>query len=309
MERAGRERDDQKLIDRIRGRDAGALAAIFRHYYPRVYAFAMRRLHTPARAEAIASEVFFEAWQSVGAFRGGSSIASWIYGIAHFKCIGARRRGRSEWVAATRQRGAKEGGMAGKCPEGVLTLIPWYRELDADDRGIVEAHAAGCAACRCEVEMVAGGPLPPTPFPDRDAAFSKLMDRIQDAEQHGREPSAHARGWRIAAFAAAGIFLVALGFAISHFSWSGHSLTSISVATGPPYTSLNVVFREGVSPAQIEYALASVDAVLVSGPNPVGRYLIAVPPGIDPRQVAGFLLAGTRDHPDGIATSVSPRSH
>lgn len=305
MERAGRERDDQKLIERIRRRDAGALSALFRHYYPRVYHFAMRRLRSPARAESVASDVFFEAWQSVEAFHGGSEVSSWLFGIAHFKCTGAR----NTWGATLGAKQTKERGMPGKCPEGVLTLIPWYRELDADDRGVVEAHAAGCASCRSEVEMVAGGAVPPTPFPNRDASFSKLMARIEHADRYGRESPRSRDRWRVAAFAAGALFLVAVGFAVSHYTWSRQSFTSISVSSGPPYTSLNVVFRDGVSDAQIEHALAGVDALLVSGPNARGRYLIAVPPGADPRRIAGILLTGTREHPEGIAASVAPRSH
>lgn len=305
MERAGRERDDQKLIERIRRRDAGALSALFRHYYPRIYHFAMRRLRKTARAESIADDVFFEAWQSVEAFRGGSEVSSWLFGIAHFKCTGAR----NSWGAALGGKQTEERGMAGKCPEGVLTLIPWYRELDTDDRGIVEAHAAGCASCRNEVEMIAGGAVPPTPFPNRDVEFSKLMARIEHSDRHGRGTPRPSNAWRVAAIAAGAIALVALGFAVSHYSWSPQSLTSISVSSGPAYTSLNVVFREGVSSAQIEHALAGVDAVLLSGPGTSGRYLIAVPLGADPRRVAGVLLTATREHPDGIAASVAPRSH
>jgi hypothetical protein len=107
------------------------------------------------------------------------------------------------------------------------------------------------------------------------------MARIEHAERHGREQPRPQKGWRLAALAAVALLLVAVGFGISHFSWSRPTLTSISVAAGPPYTSLNVVFREGVSPAQIDHALAAVDAVLVSGPGATGHFRIAVPPGAD----------------------------
>ena len=304
MERAGLERDDQKLVTRIRERDTGALWILFHHYYPRVHHFALRRVRRPARAESLASDVFLEAWRSVEAFRGGSAVASWLYGIAHFKCTGAPDvSGRTTTKA---QKGA-QGEMAGKCPEGVLTLIPWYRELDADDRGIVEAHAAGCAACRSEIEMVSGGAVPPTPFPDRDASFSRLMARIEHAERRGRDAPAHAKGWRVATLAAAAMLLTALGVAASHLSWPPTGRGG-AVSSGPAYTALQVVFRDGVSAAQIEHALASVDAVLVAGPNAMGSYLIAVAPGADPRRVAGLLLAGSREHPEGIASSVAPKA-
>ncbi len=303
MERVGHECDDQKLIARIRQRDAGALHALFRHYYPRVHHFAMRRLRRPARAESVANDVFLEAWRSVEAFRGGSAVASWLYGIAHFKCAGVPPTfGRA---AETTRKGATE-SMAGKCPEGVLTLIPWYRELDADDRGIVEAHAAGCTACRNEVEMVSGGTVPPTPFPDREASFSRLMARIEHAERSGREAPPRRPAWRATALAAAAAVVVPIGNAGSQLSWPRLERSPLSVSSAPGYTALQVIFRDGVTSTQIEHALASVDAVLVAGPTALGGYLIAVPPGADPRRVAGLLLTGTREHPMGIASSVAP---
>ena len=95
MQPGAREQEDQRLVAGIRNRDSECLRELFDFYLPRVYHFAMRRLGDPSAAEEVASDVFFEVWRSVEAFRGESRVSTWIFGIAHFKCAAAlRRRGR-----------------------------------------------------------------------------------------------------------------------------------------------------------------------------------------------------------------------
>lgn len=79
------------------------------------------------------------------------------------------------------------------CPAGILALLPWYPELDADDRDVVESHAAQCRECRLEIELVSGGPLPPTPLPDQEAILARIFSRIDDAVKRRRK----GRGSRI----------------------------------------------------------------------------------------------------------------
>ena len=48
-----------------------------------------------------------------------------------------------------------------RCPEDVLGWLPWYAEsgeaaLGDRERGAVEAHAAECAECRAELDMIVG---------------------------------------------------------------------------------------------------------------------------------------------------------
>ena len=45
-----------------------------------------------------------------------------------------------------------------RCPADVLGWIPWYADggLTERERGAVEAHAAECADCRAELDIVAG---------------------------------------------------------------------------------------------------------------------------------------------------------
>lgn len=82
---------DAELLDRIREQDSAALRTLFQRYYSRVYWFVQRRLHDANLAEEVVADVFFEVWRSAHSFAGASRPSTWIFGIAHFKCVGAHR--------------------------------------------------------------------------------------------------------------------------------------------------------------------------------------------------------------------------
>ena len=86
--------DDPALIERVKAQDARAHRVLFDRYYTRVFSFLQRRLRDPELAEETAADVFFEIWRNAGAFRGASLASTWIFGIAHFKCLEADRRRR-----------------------------------------------------------------------------------------------------------------------------------------------------------------------------------------------------------------------
>jgi RNA polymerase sigma-70 factor (ECF subfamily) len=86
--------DDPELIERVKGRDARAHRVLFDRYYARVFGFVQRRLRDPELAEETTADVFFEIWRNAAAFRGASLASTWIFGIAHFKCLEADRRRR-----------------------------------------------------------------------------------------------------------------------------------------------------------------------------------------------------------------------
>lgn len=83
--------DDRELLARVQAQDREAYEALFRRFHARVYRFARGRLHDAPLAEETAADVFFEVWKSAAAFRGDSKPSTWIFGIAHFKCLAADR--------------------------------------------------------------------------------------------------------------------------------------------------------------------------------------------------------------------------
>jgi RNA polymerase sigma-70 factor (ECF subfamily) len=86
--------DDPALLERVKAQDSRAHRVLFERYYPRVFAFLMRRLRDRELSEETAADVFFEVWRNASAFRGASLASTWIFGIAHFKCLEADRRRR-----------------------------------------------------------------------------------------------------------------------------------------------------------------------------------------------------------------------
>ncbi len=94
--------DDLQLVVRIRERDDVAFRTLFDRYYPRIFAFVVRRLSDGALAEEVTSDVFFEVWRSADGFRGDSKVSTWLFGIATYKCLEAdrnrRRRKRSSVI-------------------------------------------------------------------------------------------------------------------------------------------------------------------------------------------------------------------
>ena len=89
--RGASDENDMELLDRIREQDSAALRTLFQRYSSRLYWFVQRRLHDANLAEEVVADVFFEVWRSAHSFAGASRPSTWIFGIAHFKCVGAHR--------------------------------------------------------------------------------------------------------------------------------------------------------------------------------------------------------------------------
>ena len=89
--------EDRELLARVAQQDAAAHRMLFDRYYRGVFSFVQRRLGDPELAEEVTSEVFYEVWRSAARFRGESRPSTWIYGIAHFKCMAESRRRKRRW--------------------------------------------------------------------------------------------------------------------------------------------------------------------------------------------------------------------
>jgi len=140
--------NDGELLIRIREQDSAALRTLFQRYYTRVYWFVQRRLHDANLAEEVVADVFFEVWRSANSFAGASRPSTWIFGIAHFKCVGAhrdRRRLKRASVIST----------------NVETLHRFADDVDTDERLaardelrlVQQAIAALPEEQRCVVEL------------------------------------------------------------------------------------------------------------------------------------------------------------
>jgi len=83
--------EDEVLVREIAAGDTDAFRRLFHRYYPRIYAFVLRRLGESTSAEDTTVETFAELWRTAKKFRGESRPSTWIYGIAHYKALAARR--------------------------------------------------------------------------------------------------------------------------------------------------------------------------------------------------------------------------
>ncbi len=62
--------------------DISQFEPLYRHYYPRVYAYCLRRLGSEQEAEDLTSQVFVRALTHIDSYRGGH-VTAWIFRIAH----------------------------------------------------------------------------------------------------------------------------------------------------------------------------------------------------------------------------------
>ena len=70
------------LVARARGGDARAFEELYRLSSRRIYALALRLTRDGGRAEELTQDTFVRAWEALAAFRGDSSFATWLHGLA-----------------------------------------------------------------------------------------------------------------------------------------------------------------------------------------------------------------------------------
>jgi RNA polymerase sigma-70 factor (ECF subfamily) len=73
---------DEALVAAIRNSEERAFSLLYERYFQRVYRFSFLRLRNHADTEEAVQEVFTSVFRSIDAYRGESSLVSWIYGIA-----------------------------------------------------------------------------------------------------------------------------------------------------------------------------------------------------------------------------------
>lgn len=74
--------DDSRLVEGLRQGTEAAYEALIAEYQQPVYNLAVRLLSDSSDASDVVQEVFLKVFRKVGAFRGDSSLKTWIYRIA-----------------------------------------------------------------------------------------------------------------------------------------------------------------------------------------------------------------------------------
>lgn len=86
--------DEAALLAGLRARDPAALSAIFEQNADRIYRLALRLLHDEQQADGVVQNTFLTLITHAETFEGRSSIATWLYRVAHNDCLGRMRGGK-----------------------------------------------------------------------------------------------------------------------------------------------------------------------------------------------------------------------
>src|SRR5215468_9635499 len=82
---------DQALINRIAGGDQLAMRTLYaRHRIP-LYRWLLRIVGNETVAEDLLSDVFLDVWRQAASFEGRASVSTWLFAIARYKALSARR--------------------------------------------------------------------------------------------------------------------------------------------------------------------------------------------------------------------------
>jgi RNA polymerase sigma-70 factor (ECF subfamily) len=74
--------EDALLVEGLRAGEESAYETLVTNYQQPVYSLVLRLLHEPADVNDVVQEVFLKVFRKIGAFRGDSSLKTWIYRIA-----------------------------------------------------------------------------------------------------------------------------------------------------------------------------------------------------------------------------------
>ena len=85
-ESMSRVKSDKELVRRMQQGERSAYAEFIDSYGARVLRLARRYVVSPSDAEDLVQEVFVEIYRSIGAFRGESSLSTYVYSIAVHRC-------------------------------------------------------------------------------------------------------------------------------------------------------------------------------------------------------------------------------
>ncbi len=95
--------NEPELIEQLRQKQEPAFRQLVETYRDRVYATVYNMLLNDQEAEDAAQEVFISVFESIGQFRGESSLSTWLYRVAVRKAIDKLRKRKNrqrlrEWL-------------------------------------------------------------------------------------------------------------------------------------------------------------------------------------------------------------------
>jgi len=103
---------DGQLLARIARGDRDAVTALYRRLERPLFAFLVKTLRDREAAADVLNETMLDVWRQAGRFEGKSSVATWIYSIAHHKAISWLRKRREVELDEEAVAGVADGAPA-----------------------------------------------------------------------------------------------------------------------------------------------------------------------------------------------------
>jgi len=99
-------------------------AAIYRRHREQLFRYLYYLTGNPDEAQELLQETFFQAYQSLGSYRGNAKVSTWLYGIARNVC-------HKEWDKEKRRRAISlaEDHSLSQTPEDIVAQSETHRAL------------------------------------------------------------------------------------------------------------------------------------------------------------------------------------
>lgn len=98
-----REASDDSLLAQIATKDKRAFEIFFHRYHRRLFRFLFRLVNRSDIVEEVINDVMFTVWQQASAFRGESTVSTWLFGIAYRKGLKALQRVQRQELPAQKE--------------------------------------------------------------------------------------------------------------------------------------------------------------------------------------------------------------
>lgn len=128
--------DEAALVEAARAGSSAAFGELVARHQQAVRGFLRRICRNWADAEDLAQDTFVAAWENLGKYSAGSSLRSWLCGIAYHRCL-TYMRGRSR--SAARDAAYSDANDAAPAPSGDdrMDLTAALAGLPLDQRAAV----------------------------------------------------------------------------------------------------------------------------------------------------------------------------
>jgi hypothetical protein len=160
----------------------------------------------------------------------------------------------------------------------VQTLLPWYatNRIDAADAAQVEAHLAGCPACRAELELErrlqAASPLSITPG-EVERGWAGMRELIRSGAPRAQPAAAPWLRWVLGAQLA---IIAALAVMVALPRAGGDDYRALGAPSAAATANVLVIFKPEATEQAIRSALRISGARIVDGPTPSNAYLLSM---------------------------------